>query len=406
MKLVEASSEDTGDKVSEEQETELLKFVDLYHTVEEDRGQYPEPVIHLFARHSDHEKWHIEVEGFHPYFCIHRDIDNETFNALNRDHRVRSVDFEEHDDMDGNGLWRVTTVKPRPHVSDLSEEFDAPQEADVRYTDRFLVDTEIKQCFEVPVEAKENPIHWEQIEATDTDLDVTPRVCTLDIEVQQAESGPSIVSEEGTEMARQPITAITAHDNYLDEYQVWVLAHENWVDDTERITQLHKELENVGEVQVFYEERGLLQDFVQYVSEYNFDILTGWNSNSFDIPYLVNRCLKEQGIYNIMNWSPTRDVDTMSGDGSWINSDLKGMMLFDMMVGVEKTSVHELKSYALSNVAAELLDIDKLDVGDIDNAWENAPEKFVKYNIRDTEAVVEIDREVGILAYEGRDDDD
>ena len=39
----------------------------------------------------------------------------------------------------------------------------------------------------------------------------------------------------------------------------------------------------------------------------------------------------------------------------------------------------------------------------IDDAWENAPEEFVKYNQRDVEAVVEIDREIGILAYEGRD---
>jgi DNA polymerase I len=378
-----------------DQATVTLKFVDLYHEVQDS-----EPVIHLFGRDSDAERWHIEVHGFYPYFCVHRDISNEVFNSLNNDHRVRSVEFEEDDDLYGDGLWRVEVLEPK-HIRELRDEFDDPQEADVKYTDRFLVDTGIKQGFEVPVDARDNPIHYTDIEPVDEDLDVTPRVCTLDIEVQMSDEGHSVVSEEGTELARQPITAITAHDNYEDEYQVWVLVHENWVDDTERISQLHEEIDGVGEVQVFHDERSLLQDFVQYVKVYKFDILTGWNSNNFDIPYLVNRCLKEQGVFSIMEWSPTRDVNTMNGEGKWLNSDLKGIMLFDMMVGVKKTQVHELKSYSLSNVAAELLDIDKLTIGDIDNAWRESPKEFIKYNVRDTEAVVKIDRKIGILAYDG-----
>lgn len=88
----------------------------------------------------------------------------------------------------------------------------------------------------------------------------------------------------------------------------------------------------------------------------------------------------------------------MDGSGRWINGDIEGVLLFDLLVGYEKTAIHELEDSSLSTVAAHETDIEKLDVEDIDQAWIDEPSTFVRYSIRDVEAMVLIDKERGVLA--------
>jgi len=146
----------------------------------------------------------------------------------------------------------------------------------------------------------------------------------------------------------------------------------------------------------FHDEGDLLTAFASWVAERNFYVVQGWNSNSFDTPYLVNRCL-ELGVDTIHDLSPAGYVRSMSGDGGWLNSDLKGVVCFDLLEGYQKTQYRELDSYALEDVAATETDYEKLDVGDLDDLWRSDPLTFARYSVRDTQATVAIDENVGVV---------
>jgi len=94
----------------------------------------------------------------------------------------------------------------------------------------------------------------------------------------------------------------------------------------------------------------------------------------------------------------------MSGDGSFINSQLKGRLLLDLMELYDKCIVHEMDSYRLSDVAkAEGTTTQKLDIGDviavpddaveIDYVWREHPEVFAEYSVKDVQACVEINNQ-------------
>jgi len=288
-------------------------------------------------------------------------------------------------------------------VGDLRELFEDPFEADVSFPVRFLVDHDAYQWIEVP-DDYQNPVDAAGVTIDLDDKDVPdetppPRICTYDIEVEQGGSGPPVVSEEGTENADNPITAITAHDSYTDEYEVWVLAHRDWdASDSEAAR-------NAVEcpVSVYSNPVDVAGFFVEWVIERDFDILSGWNAASFDHPYFVNYCLSN-GIHQVYDLSPTGDVYSMNGNGNWINSSLKGRMLVDLLEMYKKTEIHELDSYRLADVAIEEdVGVDKLAIEDeidvpegepaIDWAWEHHPEIFVEYSLRDVKACVGINEE-------------
>ena len=384
-----------SDSVVNQQQRRVLKYIDCYYTLDDD-----EPIIHLIARDEDGSRHHIEVVDFTPYFCVPQSEKtmDEWEQLFKTDHRITDIDLDEHTSMDGQQLAKIEVNTPSD-VRDLRDQFDEPLEADVRYPTRFLIDTGIKQCFSVPDES--DRITPDDITPIDPDdprhIDVEPRVLTFDIEVLQGDgSGPSVISDRGIELAMQPITAIAAHDSYTDESRVWILRHNSWDDETvEDVLQATD-----AETRVYEHEYTMLSNFCGWVADRQFDVVTGWNV-SFDICYLVNRCLKEKDVTDIFRWSPTRDVRTMPGNGKWINSKLKGMIIFDMLQGYEKTEVTELDSYRLDDVAEAELGERKADVGDIDDSWQNTPETFTEYVLKDTLLVVQLDRSRGILVGDG-----
>jgi DNA polymerase elongation subunit (family B) len=368
---------------------------DTFYTVDED---VQEPYVHLVGRDEDRHHAHVVVEGFEPYFCVKQSDALGASQSLKDDERVRYVDTTDERTTTGEYVARIVTRLPE-HVATLRESFDDTYEADVQYPLRFLVDTGITHQAEIHADYSDGPVSREQVTSGD-DSDVEParpRKCTYDIEVLQGDDGPSVVSERGTELARQPITAISAHDSYTGAYTLWLLTYDGWVglveDEIER--RLHS-LEARVSTSFFVDEGEMLTHFTSWLAERHFNVLQGWNSNSFDTPYLVNRCL-ELGVDPIHDVSPAGYVRSMSGDGSWLNSDLKGVVCFDLLEGYQKTQYRELDSYALENVAAAKTEYEKLDVGDLDDLWRQDPITFAEYSVRDTQATVAIDENTGII---------
>jgi DNA polymerase I len=385
------------------------------------------PILHVFGRDQSYQRHHVAIEGERPYFCVRQSEWIERGEQVAEDDRILDVVSEDvrgrpETAIDGEPLLRVICREPSD-VGDLRELFDDPFEADVLFPVRFLVDYGVYQWIEVPDDFGDT-IHVDDVTLNLSSSMVPeetppPRVCTYDIEVRQGGGGAPVVSEEGTEQARNPITAITAHDSYTDDYTLWILAHDDWdADDSKAAREAvdasvadssdesaHRNSSSAMncEVSVYKNARNVAGLFAEYVVERDFDVLTGWAASGFDHPYYVNYCLNNN-VNSIYELSPTGDVYPMNGDGNWINSSLKGRLLVDLLDMYQKTKVHSLDSYRLEDVAihedvsvGKLAIEDELDVPEgepgIDYAWQHHPEVFVEYSLRDVQAAVGINRE-------------
>lgn len=405
----------------------ILRIIDGYKTVETDGYRQKTPVVHVIGRDQSWERHHVPIDNFPPYFLVRQSEWIQKGEEIGADDRVLDVTTEDmrgrpETAIDGEQLYRVICRDP-DSVRDLRELIDDPFEADVKYPVRFFVDYTTTvldedsddqgtfQWVEIDDDAlvTDSQGEYETVDAEHVTVGLDeakiptqtppPRVCSYDIEVQQGGGGPPVVSTEGTEEARNPITAITAHDSYTDEYEVWMMAHSSWNVNDSQAAQNAVDCS----VSVYSNPRDVASFFCQYVAENDFDILSGWNANSFDHPYFVNYCLKNN-VNSVYDLSPTGDVYNMNGDGNWINSSLKGRLLVDLLEMYKKTEIHELSSYRLGDVAQEegvgvgkLSIEDEIDVPEgepaIDYAWEHHPDVFAEYSVRDVKAVVGINRE-------------
>jgi DNA polymerase I len=314
----------------------------------------------------------------------------------------------------GEPLARITTVQPN-NVAELRDFFDETWEADVFFTNRFLIESGIKRGFEIP--AGKSRVSFDEINPIEPP-DVKPRMVCVDIEVYTGGIFPE------PEDADMPVTAVTAYDTYDEEYVVYAL-HPSAVDtDSERTAAIEDhdwptyevlqeaqengrqlwsvpdgvDTENV-EMKVFDREAYLLGELNEWIAEKDPDLLTGWNSSrndkgsGFDYPYIINRC------QNISESTYTK----LSNTGTCFVSDrgapvVGGREMFDMLQAYKKTQIHEKESYALDAIAEEELGYGKEDVaGGLDHGWLHEPDDFMRYNIRDVEAVIEIEKSKGVL---------
>ena len=390
-------------------EREKLKVMSLEYNIESEGNFMAEPIVQLFCRDKDGNRRQIEVEGFYPSFYISEKSFIENEHNIFRESMIRSVtartgltsDANKNNaglnevleaprkTLHGQELVKINAVLPE-HVSKLKESgyFDKTWEADVFFTNRFLVDSGIKQCFTLP--RGEDRVQYEDIEAVDEGLDVPPRMVTIDIEVWAGDEFPD------TQNPRKPITAVTVHDSYDDEYYAAVLNPDSVERGSDNTWDDSHEWE--GEVEV-YEQEGAMLDFINHwIIDKDPDLLTGWNSSrneigsGFDYPYWINRC-ERINEWSYRDLSPT-DSCFVTNRGSPV---IGGREMFDMLQAYKKTQIHEKRSYALGYIAEEELGYGKEDVADLDEGWLHEPVEFMKYNIRDVEAVVEIERSKNVL---------
>jgi DNA polymerase I len=380
--------------------------------------QYGKPIVHLWCRDQDGEQTWVEVEGHRPSFYIHADAYSK--RVKNHDW-VANVDGG-YESIHGHDLAKVETTLPwhvggKQDKKGLREYFEDTWEADVFYTSRFLIDTGIKTHMSVDLDATwdgqsvqgDYRVDVDDIEAIeDPSWRADPRMVTIDIEVLSPDGFPD------PDEAKQPVTAITAHDTHTDEYTVWVLRYEGWAySDTEIQNMVIDRAATTGDdgdhdyqnvvindVRTFENESVMLDDFNNWVSETAPDLLSGWNSSTtdngrpFDYPYLINRC-KARNVMSYRDWSPLGQV----WDGNW-GPSAKGVGFFDMLKSYKKTQWQKPKGgYSLDNISDKELvgDATKLEIEDIDTAWRDDVGTFLEYNIRDVKAVVGINESAEVV---------
>ena len=402
-------------------ETESLKLITLEYTNKSDGNIIEEPVIELFCRDEKGRRRQIDVENYYPHFLVTESEFSAKKKELLSDGRVRKIEADERilsdqekmngavepvaeppkETLDGRDLVKIYTVVPGD-VGDLRENFEEHFEADVFFTNRFLIDSEITLGLRVPKGV--STVDFEDIEPIEgEDLpEIKPRLLTVDIEVWSGGSFPD------PEDPQKPVTAITAHDSFTDRYFCGVLhpdtVEQGWSHSWPDVEQIEWELpegvdENLCEVTVYHSEQSLLGSFIEFTKTVDPDLMTGWNSSrneigsGFDYPYIINRCER------INEFSYT-ELPYENG-GIYVTNrgapHIGGREMFDMLQAYKKTQIHEKRSYSLGAIAEEELGYGKEDIEDLDEGWLHNPVEFIRYNIRDTEAVHKIESEKSVL---------
>ena len=175
------------------------------------------------------------------------------------------------------------------------------------------------------------------------------------------------------------------------------------------------------------DEKVLLEKFLQVWSKsyWKPDVVTGWNVEMFDIPYLANRIrniLGESYVKQLSPWGVVNNRDIVRGKSSSNSSkdintrtdqvfDLFGITVLDYLQLYKKFSFGNQESYKLDYIAQVELGEKKIDYseyGSLLDLYKNNFQKFIEYNIYDCVLVERLEEklkfieQVMALAYDAK----
>ena len=152
------------------------------------------------------------------------------------------------------------------------------------------------------------------------------------------------------------------------------------------------------------DEAFLLEAFIKYWDKQSFDIITGWNVNSFDITYLCNRLDRLFGDGYHKKLSPWRmsDVREFTQYGYQKNQvyNLYGINVLDYLELYKKNTFVKQESYKLDHIAQVELGKGKLDYseyGSLHTLYRTNYPLFLEYNVRDVELIEELEDKLGFI---------
>ncbi len=210
----------------------------------------------------------------------------------------------------------------------------------------------------------------------------------FDIEIKKEEYGYSKTTE-----ATNIINAISFYNNLDGKKYVLILVDE----DTE--IKKYKD-EKKGRVLIpFKSEKKLLKAFLSYYKKVQPHILVGWNSDTFDIPYIYNR------LKNLFNEKTANTLSPIGIVKESINEDyeatykIAGVSSFDYMVLYKNFTFGEKPNYRLDTISKIELGKGKVEYdGDLDILYKRDIKKFIEYSIVDTELLIELDKKLDFIS--------
>ena len=218
-------------------------------------------------------------------------------------------------------------------------------------------------------------------------------VVNFDIEVA-SDSGFPV-----PEQAAYPITAITVKSSQSSVFQVWgcgdYSAEKCEIELHGNLIQYHK----------CKNETELLAKFLGYWVKNYPDVVTGWNTRFFDIPYIVNRIRNiggEKAANRLSPWNLVNERNMMIGGRMNYGYDITGIQQADYLELFRKFgySYGPQESYRLDHIGYVVLGDRKLSFeehGSLLDLYKNDYQKFIDYNIKDVQLVDRIDQKMGLI---------
>jgi DNA polymerase elongation subunit (family B) len=218
-------------------------------------------------------------------------------------------------------------------------------------------------------------------------------VSTIDIEVASDDGFPE------PEFAEYPVISITIKNNIDDIYYIWGL-HDYDVSKSimKDFPVMYEKCESETEL--------LLKFLNHWGSAVNSpDVITGWNTRFFDMPYLINRTGKLLGPDVAKRYSPWGLINprTIKQMGRELQSyEITGISQLDYLELFKKFgySYGAQESYKLDHIAHTVLGERKLSYDEftgLHSLYKHDFQKFIDYNIKDVELVDRLEDKMGLI---------
>ena len=274
----------------------------------------------------------------------------------------------------GNSKWKtlegypVDPIKPgtikdtREFISSYEDVAGFQVYGNTNYTCQYISDT-------YPGEVK-----W--------DMD-SVKVLTIDIETKTEDGFPNIVT------ANEELLLITVKDLASKQVITWgTAAFNNYRDDVD--------------YRQFTTESGLLKDFIFWWQANCPDVITGWNTDFFDVPYLVRRIdavLGETFSKKLSPWGVINERKTFIKGTEEIHYTIAGVSQLDYLQLYKKFTYTKQESYRLDYIAEqELGDKKKENPGEsFKDFYTDHWQQFVEYNIHDVELVDQLEDKMRLI---------
>jgi len=150
--------------------------------------------------------------------------------------------------------------------------------------------------------------------------------------------------------------------------------------------------------ETFSNEEDMLKTVVNFWQSCEFDIISGWNSEYFDIPYLINRIkrvLNDDWAKKLSPWNILKPKTLHSYNGDMNSYTIVGVNHIDYLDAFKKFGFANVENYRLDTVGQEELGMGKLDYSEYDGKmhefYQKDWNKFCDYNLRDNEILVGLD---------------
>ena len=164
--------------------------------------------------------------------------------------------------------------------------------------------------------------------------------------------------------------------------------------------QAEKELEGIDNVMLFEKEGDMLDTFLDLIQDA--DILSGWNSEGYDIPYTVNRVsrvLSKDDTRRFCLWGQLPKKREYEKYGkSAVTFDLIGRVHLDSLELYRKYTYEERHTYRLDAIGEIEVGENKVPYeGTLDQLYNNDFRKFIEYNIQDTALLDKLDKKLRFI---------
>ncbi len=186
----------------------------------------------------------------------------------------------------------------------------------------------------------------------------------------------------------EALNTITSIAYYFDEkYYVLLLDKEHKIKTNSDVN-----------VVTFQTEEKLLMDFLSRWNKIKPTIVSAYNGDYFDIPYLVNR------LKNVLGWTYAKKLSPIGivenrqvGKETFIK--IAGVSQMDYLQLYKKFTYNEESSYSLDSIAKKELGRGKVQyTGTLDELYKNDINAFIAYNVTDVELMVALDKKMDLIA--------
>ena len=192
-----------------------------------------------------------------------------------------------------------------------------------------------------------------------------------------------------------PVTAISVYLQWMDKLITLVVPPKSY--SWESAEEICKQFDNCY---LFAKEEDMIKTFLDLIEDA--DILSGWNSEGFDIPYMVMRTMRvlskdDTRRYCLWDQFPKKRMFERFGAEN-ITFDLIGRVHMDYMQLYRKYTYEERHSYSLDAIGEYELEERKIQYeGTLDQLYNKDFPKFIDYNRQDTLLLAKLDKKLRFI---------